>query len=383
MPKKITRRGRGEGTIRKRTDGRWEGRVTIGVTTNGNSRTKSVYAPTRDECAKKMNAILAKFNTGRYIDATKSLMRDYMDEWLEHHHSLADNTRNTYQNYIRKYITPHLGGFKIAAITPIMLESWIKTLTKEGKGQRVIEQSFTIAKAALNRATEWGLLEQNPFTRVKRPPKSTTRRNVWTPQQAALVLETAQGTRLYAAFLLMLICGLRRGELLGLRWQDVDFATGKVRIQQTLIFLNGVRTFKPTPKTRAAERTFSLPTDVLQALQVRHGDTILERESAANKWIEHDLVFPYHDGTGLPEANLRRAIAEVCTRANVPRITPHEMRHTYTSLALLRKVDLKEVSRRLGHARVQTTLDIYQHLYPEQDTAAALSSADLLTPIKV
>ena len=383
MPKKTNRRGRGEGTIRKRTDGRWEGRITIGITTTGHSRTTSMYAPTREECAKKMAAVQSKFNAGKYIDATKTLTADYFTEWLEHHHSLSANTRNTYQNYIRTNIAPHLGGYKLAALTPLMLESWIKKLTTAGKGQRVIEQSFVIAKAAFRRAVEWGLLESNPFDRVKRPPKSTTKRNFWTPQQAAKVLEVAKTHRLHAAYLLFLVCGLRRGEVLGLRWQDIDFTASRIRIQQTLIFLNGVRTFKPTPKTTAGERTFTLPPDVLEALRVRQGQYILERTQAGTAWLEHDLIFNYHDGTGLPEAQLRRANADICKQAGVPRITPHEMRHTYTSLALLRKVDLKEVSRRLGHARVQTTLDIYQHLYPEQDTAAALSSADLLTPIKV
>lgn len=380
--KRSTKRGKGEGLIRERSDGRWEARATIGVTEKGRSKSVSVYGKTRDEVAKKLTTILSKFNVGKYVDPTKNLTSEYLKEWLEHHHSLEQNTRNTYENYIRANINPYLGNTKLVALTPLSLEVWIRTLVKAGKGARVVEYSYTILKAALKRAVDWGILESNPLERVKRPPKSQIKRQVWTPEQAKTFLEIAKDHKFHALYLLLILCGLRRGEVLGLRWSDIDFPNSRIQIQQTLIFLNGVRTFKPTPKTRAGERGFKLPSDVLEALKIRQGDYILERDAAGTKWQDNNLVFPYHDGTGLPEAHLRRMHTDLCAAAGVHRITPHEMRHTYTSLALLRKVDIKEVSRRLGHARIQTTLDIYQHLYPEQDDAAALSGHDLLNTPK-
>ncbi len=378
MPKKrSTKRGKGEGLIRQRPDGRWEARATIGVTDKGRSKSVSVYAKTRDEVAKKLTSILSKFNVGKYVDPSKNLVSEYLAEWLEHHHSLQQNTKNTYENYIRANINPYLGNTKLVALTPLSLEVWIRTLVKNGKGPTVVKHAYTIFKTALRRAVEWGILETNPLEKVKKPPPSKIKRKVWTPQEAQKFLEVASTHRFHALYLLFLLCGLRRGEVLGLRWSDIDFETKRIKIEQTLIFLNGVRTFKATPKSAASERGFKLPLEVWEALKVRHGAYILERDAAGKKWIENNLVFPYPDGSGFPEAQLRRIHTDLCARAGVPRITPHEMRHTYTSLALLRGVDTKEVSRRLGHARVQTTLDIYQHLYPEQDDSAALSSADL------
>ncbi len=173
----------------------------------------------------------------------------------------------------------------------------------------------------------------------------------------------------------MILSGLRRGELLGLRWQDVDLKNRTFSIRHTLIFINGKRHAKDGTKS---ERTFKVPAEIVEALHERQETYALERAAAKDRWQEHDYVFGSRYGTGLYESSLRRRHDALIAQAKLPRLTMHELRHTYTSLALLRGLDIKEVSRRLGHRTVEVTLDIYQHLYPEQDECAALSSGDLL-----
>ena len=142
--------------------------------------------------------------------------------------------------------------------------------------------------------------------------------------------------------------------------------------------MDGKRIEKDGAKTPAGQRTFTLPDELFEALRERRRDHHLERRAAGERWQGGDFVFGSLIGTGLYEGTLRDHHERLIAQAGVPRLTMHELRHTYTSLALLRGVDLKEVSRRLGHSTVRITLDTYQHLYPEQDRAAALSSEELL-----
>jgi len=184
--------------------------------------------------------------------------------------------------------------------------------------------------------------------------------------------------RLYTLYLIVILSDLRCGELLGLRWQDVDLDKRRFTIRHTLIFINGKRHEKDGAKSESSERSFQISAEIVAALRERQAAYCFERVASGKEWHEHDFVFGSTIGTGLYESTLRRQREKLIARAKLPRLTMHELRHTYTSLALLRDLDIKEVSRRLGHRTVGITLDIYQHLYPEQDEAAALSSDQLL-----
>jgi integrase len=151
-----------------------------------------------------------------------------------------------------------------------------------------------------------------------------------------------------------------------------------VRFEHSVVFLNGKSHAKDSLKTNASHRSLRVPAEILEALKERRRGYELERQLAGGSWMEGDYVFASSVGTPLHESTLRTQHRALIARAGVPYITLHEIRHTYTSLSRLAGVDVKEVSRRLGHASTRTTLDIYQHLYDEQDTAAALSSVALL-----
>lgn len=232
--------------------------------------------------------------------------------------------------------------------------------------------------AVLTQAVRWGFIATNPADGAMRPPKSKTHRRVWTQEQARQFLGAIRGDRLEALYRILILAGPRRSELLGLRWSAINWQRSTIRLDHSVVFINGRRHAKDRLKNEASRRTFTVPREVITLLRARRKSYDAERELAGTNWDEGDYIFCSSVGTPLCESTLREHHKALVARSGVPFITLHEIRHTYTSLARLAGVDIKEVSRRLGHASVQTTTDIYQHLYEEQDAAAALSSEALL-----
>jgi integrase len=178
---------------------------------------------------------------------------------------------------------------------------------------------------------------------------------------------------LYAAYLIYLLTGLRHSEVLGLRWQAIDFAARTLEVSHTIVYTNGARLACDQTKSKTSQRKFRISTELVDALKARHDAQRLER-AAGSEWQEGDYVFTSWQGTPVSESTLRAHRDRMVQRAEVPRLTFHELRHTHASLAKLTGVDIKEISRRLGHASVQTTWGIYQHLYTEQEDAGALTT---------
>lgn len=249
----------------------------------------------------------------------------------------------------------------------------------------MVETAHNTLKAALRKAVAWRLLTETPMENVERPPRPRPKRQAWTPEQAQRFMDTVKDHRLHALYLIFLVTGLRRGEVLGLKWKHVDLEAHTINVQETLIFPNGKRTAKATPKSSAGERRFAVPLEIVEALKVRRGQQLIEQATAQQGWTDLGYVFTAHNGQGLYDSVLRRIHDKLIVLAGVPRLTLHELRHTYASLARRAGIDIKEISRRLGHSSVVITMDTYQHLYQDQQENSALSSADLFapTPVKI
>jgi integrase len=383
---------KGEGSWRARKDGLFEFALPVGKTKSGNTRRKSFYGKTRKEVLAKLEAWRNKRATGQLpSNPSKITVGELLDRWLALREGIEENTRATYENYIRAYLKPNLEYVRLSDLTSIAIDEFTSKLTRRGKrtkngvqgaglpvSARVKQYAFLILNAVLNQAVRWGFIASNPADGAMRPPKSKTRRRVWTQEQARQFLEAIRGDRLEALYRILILTGPRRGELLGLRWSAIDWKRSTIRLDHSVVFINGKRHAKDRLKNEASHRTFTVPHEVLTLLRARRKSYDAERKLAGVNWNEGDYIFCSSVGTPLYESTLREHHKSLVERAGVPFITLHEIRHTYTSLARLAGVDIKEVSRRLGHASVQTTTDTYQHLYTEQDTAAALSSDVLL-----
>lgn len=402
----MARRGRGEGTIRQRKNGRWEARITVGTTPDGKPNQRSVYGKTRAETAKKLNDLLAKRDKGMLSDPNKATVSEWLERWLKTKTHLAEKSRNNYRQEIEPIIET-LGKVRLQSLKPTQIQDLYASLAATPRKQR---KAATHLKAALKEAVQLRVIFWNPAEAVKvKSPRVEKGVKIWTREEAASFLKAARGELLrkptggkrakgkpvevlaipadkaepvayYPIFYLMLMTGLRRGEALGLPWDNVDFTQGTIRVTQTLSNTgNGSQTKLKEVKTPRSRRTIYVSHDVMTLLsehQIRQG---ADRALMGSDWQDQDnLVFTTSIGTPVGPRNLDRSLKGVSSTAGVRSINLHGLRHTHASLALQRGMPVEVVSQRLGHARVDITLNLYRHVYDSEMREAALSFDDLM-----
>jgi integrase len=218
-------RGKGEGSPRRRKDGRWEHAITIGATKSGNPKRVSFYGATRKEASAKAMKALAERRTGTFTPSDPTTVADLFARWLEFrttNRKLKQTTAHSYAWIARHYLLPRLGDMRVTALTPLHLERLQASLAREGLSPRTIRYARSLLSSALKQAMRWGLIHRNVVDFVETPRVTRPKRRVWQPEEAHRFFEAARNERLHALFHLALVTGLRRGELLGLRWQDLD-----------------------------------------------------------------------------------------------------------------------------------------------------------------
>jgi len=250
----------------------------------------------------------------------------------------------------------------------------------QGLSVRAQRKAALHLRAALREAVHDGVLSKNFAEGVRvSAPRVEKVAQVWTPLEVTVFLKAAEDDPLYTLFYIMLTLGLRRGEALGLTWKNVNLIDGSVSIKQSLVadVKNGAVRLKEV-KTPSSRRTLNLSHDVLTLFKVHKARQDVERENLGEAWTDSGLVFTTSIGTPFHPRNALRSFKRLCIDAVVTEIRLHDLRHTYASLALRRGTPVESVSERLGHARVDITLNTYRHLYDGERQAAALSLSDLL-----
>lgn len=326
---------------------------------------------TRKEASKALNEILNDVNKGTYVEPSKTLFMEYLQEWLQNKQTrVRESTLETYSWLINKHIVPALGNVQLSNLTPMMIQQLYNDLTNEGKlSSENIQKIHTLINDALKKAESWGMIVKNPASLVERPKATKNEIQVWNKEESQKFLQTAMESRYYIAFMLALTTGMRQGEILGVRWKDIDMENGILYVIQTLD--HSGKKLTPSTKTKNGKRSVSLPDETIFALK-RHMKLIAEdKRSAENLYQDHDLVVCTSVGTPTSPRNLCRSFYNLIKKANVKRIRFHDLRHTHATLLLLQGVNPKIVSERLGHANVRMTLDTYSHLMPsmQMDTA--------------
>ncbi|GIW36248.1 MAG: site-specific integrase [Meiothermus sp.] len=366
----MPRRGKGEGSIFQRKDGRWAAFVTVGYGPDGKQQKRWVYGRTRREVAEKLARLLPKAGYG-LIQPHRLRLGDWLERWAAEHirtHNIRPSTVAKYEEY-KKRLAP-LAHISLTRLTPLAIRSFLADLAHLSPSTR--RQTFQFLRAALRDALRLGLVESNPAEAVDPPSGGRVRpAQAWTAQDAARFLEAAQPHRLYPMFAFMLATGLRIGETLALQWQDWEGE--RLWVRRTLR-LDG--TFGPT-KTRHSQAALYLDPDT-QALLAAHRQGQAEERATAKRWKENGLIFPSEVGTPITHRNAARVLKLLCRKAGVPYISPHGIRHTYTSLAFRAGLNPKQVADRLRHADPSLALRIYQHLQEEDQRRAALNLDTLL-----
>lgn len=396
----MAKRANGEGTLSRRKDkaGKtigWRAAVTVGINEDGTQDRRWVSGKTQAEVQEKLRAFQADMHTGMVADTEGLTVSAYMSRWADHKEQDATkpNTLRSYRDTVRLHITPHIGRIKLEKLRPLDLEQMLSKMQKAGKSAASRAYTLRVLSMALRQAVRWQMLPRNVAEAVRPPKVERPDIGTWTAAQVATFLDTAQLHRMHAAFYLALLTGMRRGEILGLKWEDVDFTRSRLTVRNNLVEMRGegttgkqhagketvssVRSILQTPKTKASRRTIPLSPGTMSKLKEHRERQEQNRKAAAEAWQAQGFVFADELGNPTDPRTLYGWFRGLVTAAGLPMIRFHDLRHTAASLMIRQGISPKTVSDRLGHADVAFTLRVYAHLYEDQREEAAFDLTDL------
>jgi len=368
------RRGRGEGAIFYREDrGFWVSTISCGYDGNGKRRRHTVYGATKQEVQKKLRDLQTETDSGRIPEASKLTLGQFLTTWLDLVKSkVAPLTHRGYERDVRLYLKPHLGGVKVRELSALHIERLFADLSKvtTARGQNGVsaamqrKASITLG-AALTVAVKRGLLTGNPVYSVDKPLAVEKEIHVLDPDQLKVFMKTAEPDRLYPLYVLAIDSGAREGELFGLLWQDMNFASGCIHIRHTLEEIGESLRLKE-PKTKKSRRKIPLTAFTLGVLQEHR-----KRMLADGHYGPDRPVFCAPKGGFLRKMNfLHRSFEPILKRSGLPHFRFYDLRHTCATLLLLAGENPKVVSERLGHSSIALTLDTYSHVLPTMQESA-------------
>jgi integrase len=368
----MARRPYGSGSVHRVNDPRrrnkpWRAKVHV-----GGGRYRIRWAATRREAERLVHELLAERARGVLPPPGRLTVRQFLEEWLAGvTHRLKPQSVQIYRIRLEQNILPLLGDRRLAALQPLELERLYRRLLEEGLGPATVRNVHSIVHKALADAVRRGYLSTNPADRVD-PPRAAhpAAGAALTAEEARQLLAAARGDRLEALAVLALTTGMRKGELLALRWRDVDLEARVVRVTGTLVYLGGEYRIQE-PKTASSRRAVALAELACSALRAHRQRQLEERLRAGPAWHDLDLVFCREDGYYLnPKAPLEW-FHRVLERAGLRKVRLHDLRHTAATLAIASGVDVRTTGALLGHASAKMTLDTYGHALPRAAEAAA------------
>jgi integrase len=364
------RRGNNEGSIYRRKDGYWVGQY--GVQTAEGTKTRYIYGKRREDVREKLTKAIADRDGGLVYDAGNITVGEYLDRWLND--SVRDTVRQRtwerYEQFVRVHLTPALGKIKLAKLTPAHVRGLYRDKLNSGLAPRTVLHIHRAFSKALKQAAADGLIPRNPAAPVKPPQPRGEEIRPLNRAQVRVLFEAASGDRLEALYIVAVTAGLRRGELQGLKWEDLDLEAGMLQVRRTCSEPKGGHIFE-APKSGKG-RNIRLTQSAVAALRMHRRRQLEERMYKADLWQEQGLVFPSTVGTPLWGGNLNRAFKATLQRAGLPKSTRfHDLRHTCATLLLKQGVNPKFVQELLGHADISLTLNVYSHVLPDMGDATA------------
>ncbi len=373
------RRGNGDGTIYERPNGTYAATFTI----EGGKR-KTLYAKTYKEAQEKLRKALYDQQQGTLITAPQQTVAQFLTDWLENtqKQSVRPRTYERYEEIVRLHIIPVLGRHKLQSLSAQQVQGFYTRKSKEGFSALTVISFHNLLHKALDMAVKWNLVARNVCKAVTPPRRQRFEVTSLTLEQIQKLFIVVEGHRLEALFKLALATGMRRGEILGLKWQDIDFAKGTLQIRRVLSRIPskmpGKGYTEAEPKTQQSRRTIIIASVALTALKEHRLRQLAEKEKAGSHWQEHDYVFCTPLGTHLnPTRDALDLLKTFLKKAELPDIRFHDLRHSAATLLLSLEVHPKVVQEILGHSQISMTLDIYSHVMPSmhQDAMNKLNRA--------
>jgi integrase len=374
----MSRRGLPPGVYRA---GRRTYKYVIDLPREGGRRrqeSRAGFRTARDAAAARA-ARQAELRQGLATDPSRETVAAFVAAWLATRRDVRPSSLAAYRRHLARRIAPYpIGAIPLGRLRPRDVAAWHAALLDAGFSPRTVLNAHALLAGALRQAVAWGMLARNVASQAPPPRAGAGGPSAWTLDQARRFLAVASGHRLAILWRLALVTGMRRGELLALRWEDVDLAAGTINVQRTLTTDAAGRRAVGPPKTASAARRIPLAPADVEALRAHRARQAAERLRAGPLWQEHGLVVTTPRGAPLPTATLWTQFRALCAAAAVPPIPFHGLRHTCASLSLALGQHHRIVAERLGHASPATTLAVYTHVAGAVGRAAAADLAAAL-----
>jgi integrase len=381
----VAKRGNGEGSIYPVRDkeGKVKGyRAAYVVYTAEGMKRRYLSGKRREDVRDKLAKALSDRVDGLVFDAGAMTAGEYLDQWLKaSKDTVRQSTHERHKELVEIHIKPALGRIRLKDLTPAHARFFYRERLDSGLAPATVHKIHAVLHKALKAAVYDGLIPRNAAAGVKLPRIAAEEIDPLGPEEARTLLETAGKTsdRLEALYVLALNTGMRQGELLALKWDDVDLERRMLRVRRTLTRTGGSYALGE-PKTKKSRRTIRLTAGAVEALRKHLSSQLAEMERMGSLYQPGGLVFATETGTIINPSNLRnRSFKPLLNRAGLRPIRFHDLRHTCATLLLGKNVNPKVVSEMLGHASVRITLDTYSHLMPDMQETAAKALADALS----
>lgn len=333
-----------------------------------------------------LNKILHELNSGAYVEPSRTSVADYLRKWLKDYakHHVSGRTYVRYEEIVEKHLIPVFGRNVLAELRPAQISAYYsEALTngrlngKGGLSPKTVRQHHAVLRKALENAVQWQMINRNPAAAVSPPKTKNKEMAALNDSQIAELLQSAEGTQHYLPVLLAVTTGMRRGEIFGLRWQDVDLDRATLCVRRTAEVVNGKVSFKE-PKTQKGRRVIDLLPLTVEALRSHRRAQAEIRVQLGASYQDNGLICCRADGSPINADTFTKAFGQIVKKTGLPHCRFHDLRHSHATSLLVQGIHPKIVSERLGHANINITLDTYSHVLPGLQKEAALKLNDSL-----
>ncbi|WP_070120421.1 site-specific integrase [Bacillus marinisedimentorum] len=366
-----------KGSIKKnKATGKWDFIVDVGKDpkTGRRKQKRKRGFHTKREAENALASLLNELNNGTFIEPTKLTVNEFFEEWLKER--LSQVSRHTYKTHTSLYkhhIQPLLGGLELCSINSSLLQKYVNELvTQTDLHVNSIRKVVSLLKLGFAKAKRLGLIQHNPVTNIDMPREVKPNLGVWTIEETQKFLQYTFNYRYYIAYLLAINTGMRKGEILGLRWRDINF-------EENIIYINQIlepdgKVFKSGAKTSSGVRSIHISRHLLLQLKKEKVERNQERLKIGSSYNDNDLVVCTKYGNPVDPPSFSKRFKELSAKAGLPVIRFHDLRHTHATMLIQQNVNPKVISERLGHSNIQITLNLYSHVLPsmQQDVADKL-----------
>ena len=367
------RRAKGSGAIRKRGDS-WQIRYLAPPDSDGKRKNISeTVKGLRKEAERVLRLRTGAIESGSYVEKTSETAEQFFNEWLKTYaaHNTSPRTQQDYAGHIKRYVTPEIGQIPLQSLRPQHIQSMENSIFEKGLSGTTALHVHRIVKQSLEHAVQWEKLVRNPAASIKAPRPTKRRVSMWDLKTISRFKAVSMTSTYNQIFETALITGMRRSELLGLKWSAIDLETGKLKVLNTLQRITGKGLVEGIPKTDKSRRSIKLGQDIVKIFRKIQTAQVEARLAAGSLWQQTDFVFTKPDGAPIDPDSVTHEFTRIIRENELPKLNFHGLRHAHATLLLTSGIHPKVVSERLGHSNIGITLDTYSHVLPSLQEEAA------------